>query len=108
MSTIAMSGRATSTLRRGLGDRRRAVGRLADDVVPVGLEERASGAAESGVVVDDQDGPHHLLDRRMCRASAHRGEPSGTPVATKRQHGGAGRSRGPFGNRPRRERCRHG
>ena len=43
----------------GLGDPGRAVGRLADDVEPLGLEQHAGARTEGGVVVDDEDGQGH-------------------------------------------------
>ena len=60
-----MSGKATSSRTtsgasvRVSGERRRAVGRLADDVEPLGLEQRAGERPEAGVVVDDEDGRRH-------------------------------------------------
>ena len=43
----------------GLGDAGRAVGGLADDVEPLGLEQHAGARPEGRVVVDDEDGQGH-------------------------------------------------
>ena len=44
---------------RDLGDRRPAVCGLAHDRESFGLEQRADGLAEAGVVVDDEHRPPH-------------------------------------------------
>ena len=42
-----------------LRDRRRPVGRLAENLEPVGLEQRSCARPEPGVVIDDEHGPVH-------------------------------------------------
>ena len=64
-SMPSMSGRPTSSRtrsgRRQLGGRQAlaARGALADDVEAVGFQQRAGGATEPGVVVDDENGLGH-------------------------------------------------
>ena len=48
----------------GLGDRARAVHRLADDVEPLRLQQHARARPKGRVVVDDQDGAVHRVDSR--------------------------------------------
>ena len=44
----------------GLHDRRRAVRRLADDVVALGLQQHPGGRPEGRMIVDDENGGAHL------------------------------------------------
>ena len=43
------------------GDRRGGVGRLPDDPEPVTLEHLSRARAKAGVIIDDEDGLHHVL-----------------------------------------------
>ena len=58
-------------------ERRRPVRRLADDVEPLRLEQRAGERPEAGVVVDDQDGRRHGEIVARGAAAPHQGQPCG-------------------------------
>ncbi len=73
-----------------LRERRRSVGRLADDLEALGLEQQPGARAEARVVVDDEDGmPNGSAQRTAAtvarrRATESRPDAAGSHTATVR------------------------